>query len=98
VSRYTVSISRKARNYLERCDAPTRDRLLHKFEELKADPFEPQYSKPLKGRNLRDRQESEIFEFSFAWRAPISSLRRLVLAARYTGTGLHRDVADIFPE
>jgi mRNA-degrading endonuclease RelE of RelBE toxin-antitoxin system len=31
--------------------ALTRERLRRKFEELKADPFEAQNSKPLKGRN-----------------------------------------------
>jgi mRNA-degrading endonuclease RelE of RelBE toxin-antitoxin system len=36
---------------LERCDAPTRDRLRQKLEKLTADPFDPQNSKPLKGRN-----------------------------------------------
>jgi len=51
VGRYSVSLSRKAEKYLERCDAPTRDRLWQKCEEIKADPFEPQHSKPLKGRN-----------------------------------------------
>ena len=48
---YTVSISASAAKYLKRCDAPTRDRLRQKLEQLKADPFDPQNSKPLKGRN-----------------------------------------------
>jgi mRNA-degrading endonuclease RelE of RelBE toxin-antitoxin system len=51
VGRYSISLSRKAQRYFERCDAPTRDRLQQKFDELKADPFDPQSSKPLKGRN-----------------------------------------------
>jgi mRNA-degrading endonuclease RelE of RelBE toxin-antitoxin system len=46
VSRYGVFLSRTAAKYLERCDAPTRDRLREKFERLKADPFDPQNSKP----------------------------------------------------
>jgi len=51
VDRYRVSLSRTAAKYLDRCDAPTRDRLRQKLEKLKADPFDPQNSKPLKGRN-----------------------------------------------
>ena len=47
---YSVSLSRQAEKYLERCDVPTRGRLWQKFDEIKADPFEPQHSKPLKGR------------------------------------------------
>jgi mRNA-degrading endonuclease RelE of RelBE toxin-antitoxin system len=35
---------------LERCDAPTRERLKQKLETLQADPFDAQNSKPLKGR------------------------------------------------
>jgi mRNA-degrading endonuclease RelE of RelBE toxin-antitoxin system len=48
---YSVSISGPAANYLRRCDAPTRGRLREKLEKLKADPFDLQNSKPLKGRN-----------------------------------------------
>ena len=48
---YNASLSRKAEKYFERCDAPTRDRLRQKLETLKADPFDPQNSKPLKSRN-----------------------------------------------
>lgn len=51
MSRYSVSLSRAAEKYFERCDAPTRDRLKQKLEKLKADPFDPQHSKPLKGRS-----------------------------------------------
>jgi mRNA-degrading endonuclease RelE of RelBE toxin-antitoxin system len=51
VSRYSVSLSRTAEKYFERCDAPTRDRLRQKLEMLKADPFDAQNSKALKGRN-----------------------------------------------
>jgi mRNA-degrading endonuclease RelE of RelBE toxin-antitoxin system len=51
VNRYSVSLSRAAAKYLDRCDAPTRDRLRDKLEKLKADPFDPQNSKPLKGRS-----------------------------------------------
>ena len=51
MSRYSVSLSQTARKYLERCSAPTRERLRQKLEKLKADPFDPQNSKPLKGRN-----------------------------------------------
>ena len=50
MNRYSVSLSRAAAKYLDRCDAPTRDRLREKLERLKADPFDPQNSKPLKGR------------------------------------------------
>jgi mRNA-degrading endonuclease RelE of RelBE toxin-antitoxin system len=45
--RYTVSVSKAAAKYLERCDAPTRDRLRQKLESLKIDPFDAQNSKPL---------------------------------------------------
>ena len=51
MNRYSVSISRPAAKYLKRCDAPTRDRLRQKLEKLKADPFDPRSSRPLKGRN-----------------------------------------------
>ena len=51
MNRYSVSLSGPAAKYLARCDAPTRDRLRQKLEKLKADPFDPQNSKPLKGRN-----------------------------------------------
>jgi mRNA-degrading endonuclease RelE of RelBE toxin-antitoxin system len=64
VSRYSVSLSAPAAKYLDRCDAPTRDRLRQKLEKLKADPFDPQNSKPL--RTIRDRRESAIFESFFA--------------------------------
>jgi hypothetical protein len=39
--------------------------LRQKLEELKADPFEAQTSKPLKAGTLGDRQESGIFESFF---------------------------------
>jgi mRNA-degrading endonuclease RelE of RelBE toxin-antitoxin system len=51
VSPYSVSLSRTAGKYFERCDAPTRDRLRRKLEKLKADALDPQNSNPLKGRN-----------------------------------------------
>jgi mRNA-degrading endonuclease RelE of RelBE toxin-antitoxin system len=51
VSRYNVSLSRTAEKYLERCDAPTRERLQQKLEKLRVDPFDSQNSKPLKGRS-----------------------------------------------
>jgi mRNA-degrading endonuclease RelE of RelBE toxin-antitoxin system len=51
VGHYSVLLSNAASKYFERCDAPTRDRLRLKFEKLKADPFDAQNSKPLKGRN-----------------------------------------------
>ena len=51
MNRYSVSLSATAAKYLDRCDAPTRDRLRQKLEKLKVDPFDPQSSKPLKGRN-----------------------------------------------
>jgi mRNA-degrading endonuclease RelE of RelBE toxin-antitoxin system len=44
VIRYSVSLSRTARKYLERCGAPTRDRLRRKLEKLKADFFDPKNS------------------------------------------------------
>jgi mRNA-degrading endonuclease RelE of RelBE toxin-antitoxin system len=50
VGPYTILVSAAAAKYLERCDAPTRDRLQRKLEALKADPFDTQSSKPLKGR------------------------------------------------
>lgn len=56
--RYSVSLSQTARKYLERCGAPTRDRLRQKIEKLKADPFDPKNSKPLKGR--RDQRAARV--------------------------------------
>ena len=50
MSRYSISLSGRAAKYLDRCDASTRDRLRQKLEKLKDDPFDPQNSKPLKGR------------------------------------------------
>jgi mRNA-degrading endonuclease RelE of RelBE toxin-antitoxin system len=50
VSRYSISLSAPAAKYLDRCDAPTRDRLQRKLESLEADPFDSQNSKPLKGK------------------------------------------------
>jgi len=47
---YSISLARAAANYFKRCDAPTRERLREKLEKLKADPFDPQHSKQLKGR------------------------------------------------
>jgi len=49
--RYIISLSASAAKYWRRRDAPTRDRLQQKFENLKVDPFDPQNSKPLMGRN-----------------------------------------------
>jgi mRNA-degrading endonuclease RelE of RelBE toxin-antitoxin system len=58
VNRYSVSLSLTAEKYFERCDAPTRDRLRQKVEKLKADPFDPQNSKPLKGR--KDQRSARV--------------------------------------
>jgi len=55
---YSVSLSRTAGKYFERCDAPTRDRLRQKLEKLKADPFDPQNSNPLKGR--KDQRSARV--------------------------------------
>jgi mRNA-degrading endonuclease RelE of RelBE toxin-antitoxin system len=51
---------------LERCDVPTRDRLQQKFEKLKADPFDPQHSKPLKGRN--DQRSARVGDLRILFR------------------------------
>jgi mRNA-degrading endonuclease RelE of RelBE toxin-antitoxin system len=51
-------MSKSAAKYLERCDAPTRDRLRQKFEKLRADPLDLQDSKPLKGRT--DRRSARV--------------------------------------
>jgi mRNA-degrading endonuclease RelE of RelBE toxin-antitoxin system len=58
VSRYSVSLSRTAASYFERCDAPTRERLKRKIESLTADPFDPQHSKPLKG--LKEQRSARV--------------------------------------
>jgi len=58
VSRYSVSLSRTAEKYFERCDSPTRDRLRQKLEKLRADPFDPQNSKRLKGR--KDQRSARV--------------------------------------
>lgn len=61
-----VSLSRTAKRYFERCDAPTRDRLRQKLEKLKADPFDPQNSKPLKGRN--DQRSARVGDLRILFR------------------------------
>jgi mRNA-degrading endonuclease RelE of RelBE toxin-antitoxin system len=66
VSRYCVSLSRAAARYFERCDAPTRDRLRQKLEKLKTDPFDPQSSKPLKGRN--DQRAARVGDLRILFR------------------------------
>ncbi|MBZ5622064.1 MAG: type II toxin-antitoxin system RelE/ParE family toxin [Acidobacteriia bacterium] len=43
---------------MKRCDAPTRDRLQQKLDKLKADPFDAQHSKPLKGR--REQRSARV--------------------------------------
>jgi mRNA-degrading endonuclease RelE of RelBE toxin-antitoxin system len=58
VNPYSVSLSRTAEKYFERCDAPTRERLRQKIEKLKADPFDSQNSKPLKGR--KDQRSARV--------------------------------------
>ena len=58
MSRYSVSLSRTAEKYFERCDAPTRDRLRQKLEKLRADPFDQQNSKQLKGR--KDQRSARV--------------------------------------
>ena len=55
---YSVSLSGAAAKYFKRCDAPTRDRLQQKLENLSVDPFEPQNSKPLKGR--KDQRSARV--------------------------------------
>ena len=55
---YNVSLRRDAANYLERCDTPTRERLIQKLNQLKADPFDPASSKPLKGQ--KDRRSARV--------------------------------------
>jgi mRNA-degrading endonuclease RelE of RelBE toxin-antitoxin system len=66
VSRYIVSLSRTAAKYLKRCDAPTRDRLRQKLEKLKADPFDPQNSKPLKSRS--DQRAARVGDLRILFR------------------------------
>ncbi len=46
---YSVSLVKAAAKYFGRCDALTRERLKSKFDLLKADPFDPRHSKPLRG-------------------------------------------------
>ena len=45
---------------------PTRERLRRKLEALKADPFEPQNSKSLKGRN--DQRSARVGGFRILFR------------------------------
>jgi mRNA-degrading endonuclease RelE of RelBE toxin-antitoxin system len=74
VNGYSVSLSRTAAKYFERCDTPTRDRLRQKLERLKADPFDPQNSKRLKGRN--DQRSARVGDFRILFRVaelPIST-------------------------
>jgi mRNA-degrading endonuclease RelE of RelBE toxin-antitoxin system len=51
---------------LDRCDAPTRDRLRQKLEKLKANPFDPQDSKPLKDRN--DQRSARVGDLRILFR------------------------------
>lgn len=51
MEKYTLQITKAAKKYFDHCDATMRHRLQEKFDTLKADPFELQHSKPLKGRN-----------------------------------------------
>ena len=64
--RYSVSLSRKAEKYFERCDTPTRYRVSQKLEKRKADPFDPQNSKPLKGRN--DQRSARVGDLRILFR------------------------------
>lgn len=47
---YTLSLTKAAAKYLERCDAAVRERLKGKLDRLETDPFDPQQSKSLRGR------------------------------------------------
>ena len=49
MSRFSISLSASAAKYLERCDAPTREQLRKKLENLKTDPYDVHSSKPLRG-------------------------------------------------
>jgi len=66
VSRYNISIRGPAARYVESCDAPTRGQLQQKFEKLKADPFDPQNSKPLKGRD--DQRSARVGDLRILFR------------------------------
>jgi len=66
VASYGVSLSRKAEKYFRRCDVPTRERLRQKLEKLKSDPFDPQNSKPLRGRN--DQRSARIGDLRILFR------------------------------
>ena len=64
--RYRVSLSRAAEKYIERCDAPTRERLRQKIEKLKADPFDVHQSKPLKSR--REQRSARVGDLRILFR------------------------------
>lgn len=61
MSRYSLSVSGSAAKYLDRCDAPTRERLQQKLEKLKVGPFDRQNSKPLRGR--KEQRSARVGDF-----------------------------------
>ncbi len=83
---YSVFLSSQAAKYLERCGAVTRDRIKDKLEKLKANPFDPPNSKPLKGRKEQRSAGSEISEFCSASRQTRSSSPPSNRAAKFTNT------------
>ena len=90
MSRYSVSLSRTADKCFGRCDAPTRDRLQQKLEKLKADPFDPQNSKPLKGQS--ERRSARVGDLRILF--PVDGLDIIVAAigprGESTSTGSER--------
>jgi mRNA-degrading endonuclease RelE of RelBE toxin-antitoxin system len=66
VDLYSVSLAKAAAKYLERCDATTRERLKAKLEKLKSNPFDPQLSKPLRGRN--DQRSARVGDLRILFR------------------------------
>jgi mRNA-degrading endonuclease RelE of RelBE toxin-antitoxin system len=87
---HSVSLSRKAANYLKRCDAPARDRLREKIEKLKADPFAPQNSKPLKSRNGQRSARVGDLRILFQVQGLDIIVVEIGLVAKSTSTGSNR--------
>ena len=50
---YELRLAGPARRYLDRLDLKTQDRFERKFQQIAADPFDLQHSKPLSGAGSR---------------------------------------------
>lgn len=69
---YSVFLSSQAAKYLERCGAVTRDRIKDKLEKLKANPFDPPNSKPLKGR--KEQRSARVGDLRILFRVEADTI------------------------